>query len=81
MLMDFWQLELDTLTVGSVVGVVELKGQQCMSFVSTAFPNWGVWRNFPPGFGGNFPKGRKKKTAASTIQSRKNGEKKQGDFA
>ena len=38
MLMDLWQLEMDTLTVGSVVGVVELKGQ-CMSF---QLPHWGV---------------------------------------
>ena len=77
MLMDFWQLELDTLTVGSVVGVVELKGQQCMSF--DRFPSWGVGRNFPPVFGGIFPKVEKNGRQYYPEQ-KKTGRKKQGDF-
>lgn len=66
MLMDFWQLEMDTLTVGSVFGVVELKGQ-CMR----PLPQLGSWAKLSPRFfWGNFPK-VEKKTAASDIQSRK----------
>ena len=77
--MDFWQLELDTLTVGSVVGVVELKGQpSCMSFVSR-FPSWGVWAKLSPGFWGEiFPKVEKKKRPPVLSRAEKNGEKKTG---
>ena len=75
--MDFWQLELDTLTVGSVVGVVELKGQ-CMSF--DRFPSWGVGRNLPPVFfGGIFPKVEKKRPPVLS-RAEKNGEKKTRGF-
>ena len=70
-LMDLWQLEMDSLTFGSVVGVVELKGQ-CMRFPLSQL---GSLASLAPRFFGEFSKGRKKRAANYYPEQRKRGRK------